>query len=113
MKFKFSRTISMLLIQLLLVVQFFAFLPAVIVSADQNLALGKSITASSHTQIYYAHNANDGNINTYWEAAPNSYPNTLTVDLGSTHSVSSVVIKLNPSWFKVSDILSSGQHQWI
>lgn len=98
MKFRFSRTISMLLIQLLLVAQFLAFLPAVTVNADQNLALGKPITASSHTQVYYAHNANDGNISTYWEAAPNSYPNTLTVDLGSTQSVSSVVIKLNPSW---------------
>ncbi len=98
MKFRFSRTISMLLIQLLLVAQFLAFLPAVTVYADQNLALGKPITASSHTQVYYAHNANDGNISTYWEAAPNSYPNTLTVDLGSTQSVSSVVIKLNPSW---------------
>ncbi|NLG84059.1 MAG: carbohydrate-binding protein [Firmicutes bacterium] len=61
-----------------------------------NLALGKPITASSYTQTYVATNANDGNVYTYWEGAPNSYPNLLTVDLGSAQTVYKVVIKLNP-----------------
>jgi subtilase family serine protease len=63
-----------------------------------NLAQGKSLTASSYTQTYVASNANDGNVNTYWEGAANSYPNMLTVDLGSTQTVGKVVLKLNASW---------------
>jgi alpha-D-xyloside xylohydrolase len=62
-----------------------------------NLALGKPITASSVQQTYVATNANDGNVTTYWEGAPNTYPNTLTVDLGSAKTVSKVVLKLNPN----------------
>lgn len=33
---------------------------------------------------------------TYWEGAGGTYPNTLTVDLGSNADISSVVLKLNP-----------------
>ncbi|MBC8060821.1 MAG: discoidin domain-containing protein [Clostridiaceae bacterium] len=62
-----------------------------------NLAQGKSITASNYTQTYVATNSNDGNVNSYWEGAANSYPNTLTVDLGSTQAVNKVVLKLNPA----------------
>ncbi|MGE5594106.1 MAG: discoidin domain-containing protein [Betaproteobacteria bacterium] len=62
----------------------------------ENHALNKQVTASSYTQIYRAENANDGNVFTYWEGAPRSYPNTLTLDLGDTCTVKSVVIKLNP-----------------
>ncbi|RRJ66917.1 glycosyl hydrolase [Paenibacillus oralis] len=60
-----------------------------------NLAAGKPIEASSATFNYVAANANDDNINTYWEG--NGHPSTLTVDLGANANLSSIVIKLNPS----------------
>lgn len=63
--------------------------------SDTNLAVGKPITASSHTYIYVAENANDNDTSTYWEG--NGHPSTLTVDLGANANVTSVVIKLNPS----------------
>ena len=66
--------------------------------SGNNLAQGKTITAGSYTQTYMAVNANDGNVNTYWEGAPNTYPNTLTVDLGSLQTVYKIVLKLNASW---------------
>ncbi|GAE06069.1 CARDB domain-containing protein [Paenibacillus sp. JCM 10914] len=61
-----------------------------------NLALNKPITASSNEYIFTASNANDGSLTTYWEGAGGTYPNTLTVDLGSNADISSVVLKLNP-----------------
>jgi len=62
---------------------------------ETNLALGKPIAASSSTYIFTAENANDNDINTYWEAG--GHPGTLTVDLGANANISSVVIKLNPA----------------
>ncbi|MFI6737887.1 discoidin domain-containing protein [Nonomuraea sp. NPDC050451] len=59
-----------------------------------NLALGKPITESSHTHTYVAANANDDNLQTYWEGA--AYPNTLTVQLGANADLTSVTLKLNP-----------------
>ncbi|MFC4120743.1 CARDB domain-containing protein [Nonomuraea zeae] len=59
-----------------------------------NLALGKSITESSHTHTYVAANANDGNVQTYWEGA--AYPGQLTVQLGANADLSSITLKLNP-----------------
>ncbi|MDJ0341906.1 discoidin domain-containing protein [Streptomyces sp. H10-C2] len=61
-----------------------------------NLAVGKAITASSTILNFVAANANDNNVATYWEANGGSYPNTLTVALGSNADVNSVVLKLNP-----------------
>ncbi|GFZ33598.1 glycosyl hydrolase [Clostridium zeae] len=71
-----------------------------------NLAIGKSIVANNYTQTYVATNANDGNVNTYWEGS--SYPSTLTVDLGAVQSVNKVVLKLNPdsAWAKRTQTLS-------
>lgn len=59
-----------------------------------NLAVGKPITASSTTQNFVATNANDDSVSTYWEG--NTYPNTLTVALGSNADVQAVVVRLNP-----------------
>ncbi|MFG1702805.1 discoidin domain-containing protein [Nonomuraea sp. M3C6] len=59
-----------------------------------NLALGKTITESSHTHTYIATNANDNNLQTYWEGA--AYPNTLTVQLGANADLTSLTLKLNP-----------------
>ena len=106
MKFRLRRTIATTLVLLLVLTQGFIFTPTSYAADTPNLALGKTITASSHTQVYYATNANDGNINTYWEGAPGSYPNYLTVDLGSVQNVYKVVLKLNPSWETRNQTLS-------
>jgi hypothetical protein len=62
-----------------------------------NLALNKSISASSVEQNYVATNANDGNTSTYWESNDGSWPATLTVNLGAADSLTSVVVDLPPS----------------
>ncbi|MEU7925795.1 discoidin domain-containing protein [Micromonospora sp. NPDC049107] len=62
-----------------------------------NLAAGRSITETSHSDVYAGSNAVDGNANTYWESANNAFPQSLTVDLGATRTVSRVVLKLPPS----------------
>ena len=64
---------------------------------NTDLALNASISASSHTQNYVAGNAVDGNTSTYWESTDGAWPATLTADLGTTHSLSSVVVDLPPS----------------
>ncbi|WP_329286477.1 discoidin domain-containing protein [Streptomyces sp. NBC_00691] len=62
-----------------------------------NLAVGKQIDASSTVHTFVAANANDNNVSTYWEGAGGSYPNTLTVKLGSNADVGSLVLKLDPA----------------
>ncbi|NUT33489.1 MAG: Secreted glycosyl hydrolase [Hamadaea sp.] len=59
-----------------------------------NLAAGKTMSESSHSQSYAAANANDGNQGTYWESANNAFPQWLQVDLGASVSVNRVVVKL-------------------
>jgi len=41
-------------------------------TTSSNLALGKTMSESSHNQTYAASNANDGNQGTYWESANNA-----------------------------------------
>jgi hypothetical protein len=65
--------------------------------SNPDLALDRPITASSYTQSYVAANADDGNTSTYWESTDGTWPATLTVDLGSTLSLGSVVVDLPPS----------------
>ncbi|MBJ6362541.1 carbohydrate-binding protein [Paenibacillus sp. GCM10012307] len=65
--------------------------------SSSNLALNKPITASSTVHTFVAANANDGSTDTYWEGAGNAYPNNLTVNLGGNASITSIVLKLNPS----------------
>ncbi|MFC0627703.1 discoidin domain-containing protein [Kribbella deserti] len=62
--------------------------------AGTNLALGKPITASGHVHTFVATNANDDNVNTYWEG--NGNPATLTTELGANADISSIVIRLDP-----------------
>ncbi|MEU4773433.1 discoidin domain-containing protein [Micromonospora sp. NPDC023644] len=62
-----------------------------------NLALGRPAAETSHADVYVAANAVDGNANTYWESANNAFPQSLTVDLGTSRSVSRVVLRLPPS----------------
>ena len=62
-----------------------------------NLALGRTMSASSFTDVYPSSKANDGDANSYWESANNAFPQWLQVDLGTSTSVSRVVLKLPPS----------------
>jgi hypothetical protein len=62
-----------------------------------NLAAGAPISASSYTQNYAPANADDGNTSTYWEGTNGAWPTTLTVNLGATDSLTSVVVDLPPS----------------
>ncbi|WP_239470274.1 CARDB domain-containing protein [Archangium violaceum] len=69
---------------------------AVALGLATNVALGKAISTSGYTQTYVPANANDGSRTTYWEGTANAYPNTLTVNLGGNHDITSVVVQLNP-----------------
>ncbi|HEY0638599.1 MAG TPA: discoidin domain-containing protein, partial [Pseudonocardiaceae bacterium] len=63
-----------------------------------NLAQGKAMLASSHTQTYVAGNANDLDQATYWESANGAFPQWLRVDLGASVQVNRVVVKLPANW---------------
>ncbi|MFB9237637.1 discoidin domain-containing protein, partial [Plantactinospora siamensis] len=71
-----------------------------------NLALGRPATATSTTQTYLAGNAVDGNAASYWESANNSFPQSLTVDLGAARAVDRVVLKLPAGWERRTETLS-------
>ncbi|MFE9621815.1 discoidin domain-containing protein [Streptomyces sp. NPDC006527] len=66
--------------------------------AAADLAVGKPISASSVIHTYVAENANDNNTATYWEGGAGTYPNTLTVKLGSNADVDRLVLRLDPAW---------------
>ncbi|MBQ1089445.1 discoidin domain-containing protein [Streptomyces sp. B93] len=66
--------------------------------SSENLAAGRPLTASSHTQVYAAANAGDGNRATYWESAGSQFPQWLRADLGSSVRVDRVVLRLPESW---------------
>ncbi|MGV9323444.1 galactose-binding domain-containing protein [Streptosporangium sandarakinum] len=67
-------------------------------AAGPNLAAGKAVTASGHTDVYVAGNATDGNPSTYWESPSHAFPQWIRVDLGANTSVDRVVVKLPPGW---------------
>jgi hypothetical protein len=67
------------------------------ITSTTNLAQGAAISASSSVSGFAPNQANDGNTSTYWESASNAFPQTLTVDLGSSLSIGSVVLDLPPS----------------
>ncbi|MHA6759072.1 discoidin domain-containing protein [Streptacidiphilus sp. PAMC 29251] len=65
--------------------------------AGGNLAQGRPVTATSSNSPYVAANAVDGDANSYWESASSSFPQSIQVDLGTSTSVGSVVVKLPPA----------------
>jgi len=65
--------------------------------ANTNLALNRPVTASGSTQTYVASNAVDGNTSTYWESTDNAFPQWIQVDLGSSISISRIVMDLPPA----------------
>ncbi|MER5950525.1 discoidin domain-containing protein [Streptomyces sp. NPDC001904] len=62
-----------------------------------NLAKGRPTSATSNVDVYRASNTVDGNASSYWESANNSFPQSLTVDLGSAKAVKRLVLKLPPA----------------
>jgi hypothetical protein len=66
--------------------------------ASPNLARGEPISASSVEQGFVAANADDSNTATYWESSDGTWPATLTVNLGSSGKLGSIVIDLPSSW---------------
>ncbi|MEX0172752.1 discoidin domain-containing protein [Streptomyces sp. LMG1-1-1.1] len=66
--------------------------------SSTDLAAGRTLTASSHTQAYSAPQANDGNRATYWESTNNALPQWLQADLGSAVRVDRVVLRLPETW---------------
>jgi hypothetical protein len=63
-----------------------------------NLALHKPVSATGSQAGFPPGNAVDGNAGSYWESANNAFPQSLTVDLGSTQRVGRVVLKLPGGW---------------
>lgn len=67
-----------------------------------NLALGKPAEADGFTDVYRPENVTDGKYETYWEGKAGSYPDTITVDLGTVQSIDRIRVALNPDrvWAK-------------
>ena len=61
-----------------------------------NLALGKPVVESGHTDVYVGKNITDGKPATYWEGPANRFPATLTVDLRGTPRVGRLTLALPP-----------------
>ncbi|MFG2352988.1 discoidin domain-containing protein [Streptomyces sp. NPDC048521] len=64
---------------------------------SRNLARGRPATATGSQDVYTPGKAVDGDANTYWESANNAFPQSWTVDLGSSYAVRRLVLKLPPS----------------
>ena len=64
--------------------------------SNVNLALHRPVNATSSVQKYYAANVTDGNSATYWEGAKDTFPQSVTVDLGSVTNIARIVLALPP-----------------
>jgi hypothetical protein len=62
-------------------------------TSTSNLALGKTMSESGHSDVYVASNANDNDQATYWESVNSAFPQWLQVDLGASVTVNKVVLK--------------------
>lgn len=69
---------------------------------------GKTVTASTALSFTPPSNTVDNSAGTYWESNSNAFPQTLTIDLGSTHRVSRVILKLpnDAAWATRTQTLS-------
>ncbi|MFD9093395.1 discoidin domain-containing protein [Streptomyces collinus] len=63
----------------------------------RNLAKGRPATATGSQDVYTPGKAVDGDASSYWESANNAFPQSWTVDLGSSCAVRRLVLKLPPS----------------
>jgi hypothetical protein len=64
---------------------------------NRNLAEGRPATATGSQDVYTPGKAVDGDANSYWESTNNAFPQSWTVDLGSTQAVRRLVLKVPPS----------------
>lgn len=62
----------------------------------ENLAFGKPVVANNKIYDFEGRNINDSDVNTYWEGAADSYPNTIQIDLINPTEIDVSVLKLNP-----------------
>jgi hypothetical protein len=99
-----SKSILIVLILAVMFAQLGIAVPAAL--AATNLAAGKPVTATGYNDVYVASNVNDSNQATYWESTNNAFPQSISVDLGSTYSVNQVVLKLPVGWGSRSQTLS-------
>jgi chitodextrinase len=63
-----------------------------------NLALGKATSASTSNGGFPASASVDDNPGSYWESVNGSFPQWLQVDLGTSYSLASVILKLPAGW---------------
>jgi len=66
------------------------------VDTTRNLARGRSVAESGHTDVYPGRNVTDGSATTYWESPKDAFPATVTVDMGTAAAIGRVVLKLPP-----------------
>ncbi|MHC3471436.1 discoidin domain-containing protein [Streptomyces sp. 7R007] len=64
---------------------------------NRNLAKGRPATATGSQDVYTPGKAVDGDASSYWESTNNAFPQSWTVDLGSSYAVRRLVLKLPPS----------------
>jgi hypothetical protein len=69
---------------------------APVINTTKNLARGRSVKESGHTDVYPGGNVTDGNAKTYWESPKDAFPATVTVDMGTAATLGRVVLKLPP-----------------
>lgn len=60
-----------------------------------NLAEGRPVSAGEITDVYVITNVNDGDTSSYWESK--GWPAEVTITLDGTHTVGTVVVRLNPA----------------
>lgn len=80
------------------------FNTSMVLAAETNLALGKTITASSEATGYEVTKVNDGSDASRWVASSGDYPQWIKVDLGQSYNISSTILKFLESpdgryWF--------------
>jgi hypothetical protein len=63
---------------------------------EGNLAEGRPVTATSHTDVYPAPNAVDGDAGSYWESANHAFPQSITVTLERAYELDRLVLKVPP-----------------
>jgi len=73
-------------------------LTAVGYDPDGDLALGRPATASSETPGFSAGQAVDGNPDSYWESLDGTFPQSITIDLGTALSIDRVTLQLPSGW---------------
>ena len=61
----------------------------------ENLALNKEVLSGEITDVYVTSNVNDGKTDTYWESK--GFPGQMIINLGGSHRISTVAVRLNPS----------------